>query len=33
MADISNLKSNERANVERTNLQVTIIENEIYIKE
>ena len=33
MADISNLKINERANVERPNLRgVTAIENEIYIK-
>ena len=33
MADISNLKINERANVERPNLRgVTTIENEIYIK-
>ena len=31
-ADISNLKINERANVERPNLRVTTIENEIYIK-
>ena len=31
MADISNLKINERANVERPNLRVTTIENEIYI--
>ena len=27
MADVSNLKINERANVERTNLRVTEIEN------
>ena len=32
MADISNLKINERANVERPNLRVTKIENEIYVK-
>ena len=32
MTDISNLKINERANLERPNLQVTTIENEIYIK-
>ena len=32
MADISNLKINERANVEQPNLWVTTIENEIYIK-
>ena len=32
MVDISNLKINERANVERLNLRVTTIENEIYIK-
>ena len=32
MADISNLKINERANVERPNLWVTTIENKIYIK-
>ena len=32
MADISNLKNNERPNVERLNFRVTTIENEIYIK-
>ena len=32
MADISNLKINERANVEWPNSRVTTIENEIYIK-
>ena len=32
MADISNLKINERANVERPNLRVTTIEDEIYVK-
>ena len=30
--DISNLKINDRTNVERPNLRVTIIENENYIK-
>ena len=32
MADILNLKINERPNVERLNLRVITIENEIYIK-
>ena len=32
MAGTSNLKINERANVERPNLLVTTIENEIYIE-
>ena len=32
MADILNLKINERANVEQPNLRVTTIENKIYIK-
>ena len=32
MADIPNLKINERANVERPNLRVNTIEDEIYIK-
>ena len=32
MVDISNLKINERANVERPNLRVATIKNEIYIK-
>ena len=31
MADISNLKLNKRASVERPNLRVTTTENEIYI--
>ena len=32
MADISNLKINERANVKRPNLRELLLENEIYIK-
>ena len=32
MADISNLKINERANLERSNVRVTTIKNKIYIK-
>ena len=32
MADISNLKINERANVEQPNLRVIAIEKKIYIK-
>ena len=32
MADISNLKINERSNVQEPNLRVTTIENKIHVK-